>query len=152
MRFARVFWFPGAVHEGNGIRQIIIDEKATPKQRDALITLDSGTHGHPYWEIFAAVCPNVLDPVSAPIHIEIDRERRRASLRVDGIGEARVEPIKNPVTGQEHRARIVLPNGFEFKEAEMGNTVRVHVKTGSKVSFQHENTYAQLSAFDWSNS
>ena len=39
------------------------------------------------------------------------------------IGETNIEPIKNPVTGEEHRARIVLPDGFEYKEAEMGNTV-----------------------------
>lgn len=33
-----------------------------------------------------------------------------------------IEPIKNPVTGEEHRARIVLPGDFGLKEAEMVNT------------------------------
>jgi hypothetical protein len=61
-----------------------------------------------------------------------------------------VQPIRNPVTGEEHRARIVLPDGFEYKEAEMGNTMRFWVKT-SHLSFAHENCYAQLNAFDWSN-
>jgi hypothetical protein len=55
------------------------------------------------------------------------------------------------VTGEEHRARIVLPNGFEYKEAEVGNTVYVRVQSDDKVAFEHENTYAQLNAFDWSN-
>ena len=62
-----------------------------------------------------------------------------------------VKPIKNPATGEEHRARIALPNGFEYKEAEMGNTVNCHVSAGDKLTFELKNTYAQLNEFDWSN-
>ncbi|PWT80713.1 MAG: hypothetical protein C5B58_11075, partial [Acidobacteria bacterium] len=62
-----------------------------------------------------------------------------------------VEPIKNPATGEEHRARIALPNGFEYKEAEMGNTVNCRVTAGDKLTFELKNTYAQLNEFDWSN-
>jgi hypothetical protein len=62
-----------------------------------------------------------------------------------------VEPILNPVTGEEHRARIVLPNGFEYKEAEVGNTVSFEVKAPQKLAMHHQNTYAQFNAFDWSN-
>ncbi|MDH3690021.1 MAG: hypothetical protein OEU36_11150 [Gammaproteobacteria bacterium] len=31
------------------------------------------------------------------------------------------EPIRNPVTGAEHHAQIVLPKGFEFRVAEMSS-------------------------------
>jgi hypothetical protein len=151
VRFAQIFWFPGAVHEGNGIRQLIIDAQATPAQRQALLAISSGTQGGAYWEIFAAVCPNLLDPVIAPIHLEMDRERRRATVRIPEVGEIEVEPIKNPVTGAEHRARIVLPQGFEFSEAEMGNAVVLRAKAGDRVRFEHHNTYTQLCAIDWSN-
>jgi hypothetical protein len=48
-------------------------------------------------------------------------------------------------------ARIVLPDGFEFKEAEVANTVRFEVKKPHGVAMCHENSYAQLSAFDWSD-
>ncbi len=34
--------------------------------------------------------------------------------------EARGEPIKNPVTGKDHRIRIDMPEGFEFTSAEAG--------------------------------
>jgi hypothetical protein len=67
------------------------------------------------------------------------------------IDESDVKPIKNPATGEEHRARIALPDGFEYKEAEMGNTVNCRVSAGDKLTFQLRNTYAQLNAFDWSN-
>jgi hypothetical protein len=107
--------------------------------------------GGAIFEIFAAVCPNVLEPVFAPITLQSDREQRQALLRIPAIGEIRTEPIKNPVTGEEHRARIVLPNGFEYKEAEVGNAVTLRVQSGPPLVFEHANTYAQLNAFDWSN-
>ncbi|HSF32021.1 MAG TPA: DUF1326 domain-containing protein [Candidatus Tectomicrobia bacterium] len=151
VRFARIFWWPGPIHEGNGTRHLIIDEHATPDQRAALMALESGTQGGAFFEIFAAVCPNVVDPVFVPIIFQSDRERRQALLRIPGIVELRTEPIKNPVTGEEHRARIVLPDGFEYKEAEVGNTVLLRVQSGAPLVFEHADTYAQLNAFDWSN-
>jgi hypothetical protein len=93
----------------------------------------------------------VLVPVIAPITLQADRERRQALLRIPGLGEAQAEPIKNPVTGEEHRARIVLPDGFEFKEAEMANAVTLRVQSEAPLVFEHANTYAQLNAFDWSS-
>ena len=36
--------FPGALHEGNGTNQPIIDERATQEQRDALVAIVSGKH------------------------------------------------------------------------------------------------------------
>jgi hypothetical protein len=151
VRFARIFWWPGPIHEGNGTRQLLIDEHATPDQRTALLALESGTQGGAFFEIFAAVCPHVVEPVFVPITFQSDRERRQALLRIPGIVELHTEPIKNPVTGEEHRARIVLPNGFEYKEAEMGNAVLLRVQSGTPLVFEHANTYAQLNAFDWSN-
>jgi hypothetical protein len=150
VRLASIFSWPGPIHEGNGTRQLILDEGATQEQRDALISMTSGTQGGTVFEIFAAVCPNVLEPIIAPISLESDRERRQATLHIPDIGEFRIEPIKNPVTGEKHRARIVLPNGFEYQEAEMGNTVYVRVQS-DEVAFEHENSYAQLNEFEWSN-
>ncbi len=151
VRFARIVWFPGAVHEGNGTRQLIIDEQATPDQRDALSAIESGSLGGTIFEIFSAVCPNQLAPVISPITIQSDLERRQAHLRIGEIAEIRAEPIKNPVTGEEHRARIVLPEGFEYKEAEMANAVMLWVRSEAPLVFEHENTYTQLHAFDWGN-
>lgn len=150
-RVAGIAQWPGPIHEGNGIIQVIIDERATPGQRKALITLWSGAMGGAFFEIFAAVCPNRLEPIFAPIFIEMDRDRRTATVLISGLLESNVEPIKNPVTGEEHRARIVLPNGFEYKEAEMANAVTLRATAGDKLTFQHENSYAHLNAFDWSN-
>jgi hypothetical protein len=88
--------------------------------------------------------------VVAPIEIETDRERRVASLRVGELAQASIEPIRNPVSGEEHRVRIDLPDGFEYKQAEIANTVRADVTEAQPLSFTLENTYGQLNSFDWS--
>lgn len=152
VRFAHFYWWPGPVHEGNGTRQLVIDKQATQEQRDALIALESGTQGGTYYEIFAAVSPNLLQTLIAPITFESDREKRQARVHIPEVAELTTEPIKNPVTGEEHRARIVLPNGFEYKEAEVANTVSMHVHSTKPLVFENKGTYAQLNAFDWNNS
>ena len=151
VRFARIYSWPGPIHEGNGTRLTIVDEGATAEQREAIEALDSGTAGGAYFEIFAAVCPNRLETMTAPITVSVDREQRLASFDIPGLAETHIEPIKNPVTGADHRAKIVLPEGFEYTEAEVANTTRARVDAGG-MSFSLENTYAQLNAFDWSNS
>ncbi len=92
----------------------------------------------------------MLDPIFVPIELESDRDKRVARLKVPGLGEFRAEPIKNPVTGEEHRAIIKLPNGFEYKEAEMANCLEGYAKLGDKI-VQYTNSYAQFAAVDWSN-
>jgi len=67
VRFARIYSWPGPIHEGNGTRQLIVDEKADEQQRQALDALDRGEEGGPYFEVFAAVCPNRLETVTTPI-------------------------------------------------------------------------------------
>jgi hypothetical protein len=93
----------------------------------------------------------MLETVVVPITFESDRESRKAHLIIPGLGELQTEPIKNPVTGEEHRARIVLPDGFEYKEAEVANSVTLRVQSGTSLVFEHQGTYGQLNAFDWSN-
>jgi hypothetical protein len=148
--FAAAYWWPKAIHEGNGIVRLAIDEKATADQRQAILSIASGKEGGTYFEIFASVVSKVLDPMYVPITFQTDGAKRVASLKVPGLGEFRAEPIKNPVTGEEHRARIQLPNGFEYKEAEMANCAMQEVTLGDK-KFENKNTYAQFASVEWNN-
>jgi hypothetical protein len=77
---------------------IVKTREHSKEQRDALIALDSGQHGGTYWEIFGAVCPNLIEALFAPITLNVDREKRCATIRIPGIAESNVEPIKNPAT------------------------------------------------------
>ena len=151
VRFALVVSWPGAIHEGDGTVQLILDGSSSEEQHEAVKQLASGGQGGAYFEIFSSVLPHVRDPVVAPIDFEIDRERRVASVKVGEIAEMEVEPIRNPVSGDEHRVRIDLPEGFEYTQAEIANTTNGRVSGDEPLSFTLENTYAQLNEFDWSN-
>ena len=50
-----------------------------------------------------------------------DVEARTAKATIPGILEIEVQPIRNSVTGEPHLARVVLPGGFEFNEAELAS-------------------------------
>lgn len=124
LRVIGLYAWPGAVHEGNGTMRLVIDERADEGQREALLKIATGEETEPMatmWWVFAAMCPTKLDPLFAPIDFEVDVEARQARLVVPGLLEARGEPIRNPVTGAEHRARIDLPHGFEYRLAEIGS-------------------------------
>jgi hypothetical protein len=151
VRFAELVWWPGPIHEGGGTRQTVIDEEASPEQREIVSELVLGKHGGGYFEVFASVMSTELETAYAPIEIEADRESRVGSVRVGELAQSRIEPIKNPVTGDDHRVRIDLPDGSEYKQAEIGNTVEARVSAEEPLSFTLENTYAQLNPFDWTN-
>ena len=143
--------FPGPVHEGNGTIQLIVEDKADPRQREALVKIMSGEETEDMatmWWVFSAMSPNKLEPLFVPIDFEVDVEARRARLNIPGLMEATGEPIRNPVTGAEHRARIDLPHGFEFRIAEVGSgTTRA---TGA-IKLDLKNNYGQFAHLHLSN-
>ncbi len=119
---ALVVKWPGAIHEGKGTMQIIVDESASPEQRDALFRIMTGEDTEEMatmWWVFSAMSPTKLKTLYKPIEIELDMETRRGRIQVPDVFETEAEPITNPITGAEHRARINLPHGFEFHVAEM---------------------------------
>ena len=64
--------------------------------------------------------------------------------------ELNVEPIKNTVTGAEHRARIEIPDGFEFTIAEMASSsVKIH--SGIELT-NNKGTHSHLAELNWNNS
>jgi hypothetical protein len=148
--FAAGYWWPGPIHEGQGIVQWAIDESATAPQREAILAITSGKEGGTLFEIFAAVTSTVLEPIYAPFEFETDGERRISNLWVKGLGEFHVVPIKNPVTGEEHRASIHLPNGFEYKSAEVANCESLKATVGDKRIATHD-THAHFASVIWTN-
>ena len=116
--------WPGAIHMGNGAMQSIIDERANDAQRKALIAILQGEGAAPgtvMLQIYKAMCPTAHDPLFKSITMTIDMDGRTAHLDIPGVAETTVEPLKNPVTGAVHRARIDLPMGKEFYLAEVAS-------------------------------
>ncbi|HEY5703072.1 MAG TPA: DUF1326 domain-containing protein [Gammaproteobacteria bacterium] len=130
VRFACILQWPGAVHEGRGKCQPIIDSRASEAQKEAVLKILSGEDTEPgktVFQVYSTTYEHVFDPIVTDIDFEVDIDGRKAHIRVDGLIESSGTPIKNPVTGEEHRARIDLPEGFEYSLAEMGSgTSRTH--------------------------
>jgi len=123
LRVAGIFAWPGPIHEGRGEAVVVIDERATETQREALLRILGGEDTEPgatIFNVFAATLDKVNDPIFTGIDFEVDVDGRKARLNVPGVMEARGEPILNPVTGEEHKIRIDLPHGFEYARAEVG--------------------------------
>ena len=121
LNFFVIVDFPGPLHEGNGTLQAIIDERATPAQREALFGILSGQNSADgtIFQIFSLIVTNMLDPIFAPIQVEFDLPGRRAKVSIPGVLESENEPIRNPVTGALHRIQIMMPEGFEHHSAEI---------------------------------
>ncbi len=122
--WAITFSWPKAIHEGNGTMQAIIDERADDKQRAALVEILHGRETEPgatMLQVFSTTMSKVHDPLFMPIEFEIDVDQRTARLVVPGMIESAGEPIRNPITGDPHRARIDMPHGFEYTVAEVAS-------------------------------
>ena len=146
-----IFSWPKAIHEGDGRAFLIVDERASEAQRAALLSILSGEQTEPgktIWNVFAATFAEVLPPEFKPIDIEIDVEARTGTVHVGGFVDMRGEPIRNPVTGAEHRARIDLPHGFEFRIAEVGSG---STKATGAIKLDLNSTYAQFAHIHLSN-
>jgi len=144
VRMAGLYSWPGAVHEGNGTMQLIVDESASPAQRQALLTVMQGKETEPMatmWSVFTAMCSTILDPLSKPIDLEVDVDGRTGRLSIPGVVETWGEPIKNPVTGAVHRVRIDMPEGFEYSLAEIGSGT---TKATGEIKLDMKDSYGQF--------
>lgn len=122
IRFAGIFAWPGAIHEGGGEALAVIDEQASGPQREAMLTILSGGETEPgatIFNVFAATFATMHEPMFRPVRFSIDLDKREGAFEVPGLLEGGAHPIRNPITGDTVRARIVLPDGFEFVSAEI---------------------------------
>lgn len=137
------FRWPGAVHEGGGIVQDAIDERATPEQREALFKILDGEEQEPttVFNIYGSTMEKELDPIFSDIRFDCDLQQGTGGFSVPGVMEMRLEPIRNPVTGAPHPAKIVLPEGFEFRSADMASG---SFKGDGDIVFERSNSYGVL--------
>src|SRR5262249_27377368 len=71
--------------------------------------------------VFASTVETVFEPIFTPIDYAVDVDARRGRISAHGVFELTGEPIRNPVSGMEHRARIDLTAGFEYELAAIGS-------------------------------
>ncbi|GGC11406.1 hypothetical protein GCM10011494_32710 [Novosphingobium endophyticum] len=144
LKIGAIFKWPGPIHDGHGECVAFVDERASDAQRASLLTIMTGGDTDPmatFFAVFASTVETMHDPLFVPIEFEVDIEGRKGRLRIPGHVDMEGEPIKSPVDGSEVRARIHLPDGFEYEYAEVGSAT----STGTDpVPIELASSYAQF--------
>jgi hypothetical protein len=124
LNWAALYKWPGEIKDGDGKRQIIIDERADEAQRVALETIISGGACEPLsnlFSVFASTCSESCETLFLPIYLEASLELRTARVDIPGIMRSSGRPIIDEFTGQPFHIALARPSGsFEFTYAEIG--------------------------------
>ncbi len=150
LSWAAIYKWPGEIKDGNGKRQIIIDERADKAQRKALETIISGEACEPLSNLFAVMATTLSESCKTlflPIHLEADLEGRTASVEIPGVLKSKGRPIINEFTGQPFHIALARAKGsFEFTYAEIGlGTTEV---TGD-MDMAYEDSWAHFCIHHW---
>jgi len=148
VKFAGAAYWPGRIDEGNGDIVPIIDESTSEEQRNAILTLMSGQAGGTIFEIFSAVCPNVKEPVFAPIEFEFDIEARSGRLKAGDVLETEVETLRGIDPPDPYQVLVRIPGGFEYTgpnhEAETALSTKLVVRGGGNLDYEHTNSHSSM--------
>jgi hypothetical protein len=124
LRWAGLYKWPGEIADGNGKRQIVIDERADDAQRVAIETIVSGEACEPlsnFFSVFASTCSDFCDTLFLPIGLEANLELRTATVDIPDIMKSSGKPIINKFNDQPFHVALARPSGsFEFTYAEIG--------------------------------
>ena len=124
LNWAALYKWPGEIAEGNGKRQIIIDQRAAQPQRSALETIISGEACQPLsnlFSVFASTCSEFCETLFLQIDLDADLEARTARVEIPGILKSSANPKINEFTGEPFHIALARPSGsFEFTYAELG--------------------------------
>jgi len=136
--------WPSAIHIGGGKAGGYLDDGADDAQTKALTRVLRGEIGGP-WAIF--INTYELDgPHRA--HFAFSHSDYTSTATVEGVAELELEPIRNPVSGNEVHPEVVLPEGIIVKRAGLGasKTFRVH----GDIAYDHSGKYAAFGTFAYS--
>jgi hypothetical protein len=124
LKIAAIFKWPGPIHEGHGEVVAYVDRRADQAQRNALLAIMTGQDTDPMatmFAVYASTIETMHEPVFTDIDFEVDVDARRGRLSIPNAVEMIGEPLRNKATGEESRAQIVLPAGFEYEVADIGS-------------------------------
>ena len=144
-KVAWALWWPGPIHEGSGAGHAYVD-CGTDEQFEALRAIWRGEAGYQYFEIFNSMLTEPTAVDRATVDVALDGKSSR--FTVGGVGEAAMEPLRNPVTGAENVVRIVKPDAFIWKEGDIAQGKRMRVEL-PEMNFDLAGRHAVFAPFDW---
>ena len=144
-----VVWFggwPGPIHEGHGKGVYYVDHHADKKQIEALSEIVSGRAGGGPFQVYAGTLDELKGPKLAKIIFH--PKGIESEVKIEGVAEAVLEPIRNPVTGKVHRAIIELPGGFEASRMDQASARKLEVNDEA-MKFNYTGTYGSFQETTW---
>ena len=145
--FAWGLWWPKAIHMGEGIGALYVNDTATEHQVKAIEEITSGKHGGGVFTIFPSTFKSTLP--TKITKIDFHYHPYDGWFTVEGAGEVRSQHIKNAVTGAEFVGELLLPNGIAFKRGTV-SSVNWQWKAGD-ISLKHEKKNGHISIVTFSN-
>lgn len=144
----RVFFaaeWPGNFFLGNGTGRLYVDESASADQRRELEGIFSGKKGGHLEGLFGAVISRWLRAKTAKIEV---RWGDNPSLSVDGLGQATLRPIKDPMGRPAKVLGAAAQAGFQIDSMDLASS------KGSRFSDPEmrawEGDSGTLHTFNWS--
>ena len=145
LNFGMFLYSPAAIHLGNLTLFTVIDEQATPEQREALQALIAGA---PPMNVFLGLTSKDLGIQFAPFKVELDGIRSK--ITIPGVFDLELTPMTNPVTGEPELATLQKPTGFTSQTSELCATA-VERLTTEGLSFDNSGNYGEYAPFDYSS-
>ncbi len=128
LNWAALYKWPGEIAEGNGQRQIIIDERADEAQRTAIETIISGEACIPLsnvYSVYGTICSEFCETLFLPINLEANFELKTARVNIPGVVKGSGRPIINEFSGERFHVALARPSGsieFTYAEIVLGTT------------------------------
>ena len=144
LRVGAIFKWPGAIHEGHGEALAFVDRRADDAQREALLKIMTGQDTDPFatmFAVYASTVETMHPPVFTEIDLELDIDGRRGRMKIENYVDMTGGPLRNKVTGEETRAQIHLPAGFEYEIADIGSASS---RTSGPMALELSETYGQF--------
>jgi hypothetical protein len=147
LNFIWIGSWPGPIHEGHGKASIYIDDRASEEQFKELSKIITGRAKGSAFDVYGMTLDHFEEPRRAKMIFH--SKGVRSGVKAEGVGESQLEPIKNPVTGKDHRIFIELPSGgFESARMDMASS-KILVVNDGYLGFEHKGTYGSIQEITW---
>jgi hypothetical protein len=138
--------WPKAIHDGDGKAIFVVPPEVSDEQLGCMAEIFTGQLGGLPWSILGTTF-TVAGVVRAAVNI--DDNGIHSGFDIPGVGSARGDSLKNPVTGEPHGVAIDLDTGFIWKRGDCGQGTFDVQAEGVHLSFKETNWIRY--DFDWTN-
>jgi hypothetical protein len=145
LNWAALYKWPGEIADGNGRRQIIVDERADEAQRTALETIIAGEACAPLSNVYAvygSTCSEFFETLFLPINLEANFDLKTARVDIPGVLKGSGRPIINEFSGEPFNVALARPSGsIEFTYADI---VQGETSVTGDMEMTFENSFAMF--------